>query len=74
MRLETWMVHRASAGQLADITDDHAGDALLSIFAQVPDVTVRPVGCTEVDDGVMSYSISVRLPTGRELLVDVEDI
>ena len=68
------MAQRASAGRLAGITDDHAGSALLSILAQVPDVTVRPVGCTEVDDGVMSYSISVTLPGGRELLVDVEDL
>jgi hypothetical protein len=68
------MAQRESAGQLADNADDHAGGALLGILAQVPDVAVRQVGCTEVDDGVMSYSISVKLPDGRELLVDVEDI
>lgn len=57
-----------------DITDDHAGGALLDVLAQVPNVTARPIGCSEVDDGVMSYSLSVRLPGGRELLVDVADI
>ena len=67
------MAQRDSAGQLADTTGDHAGGALLSILAQVPDVTVRQVGCSEVDDGIMSYSISVRLPGGRELFIDVED-
>jgi hypothetical protein len=68
------MAQRESAGELADTAADHAGGALLSILAQVPDVAVRQVGCAEVDDGVMSYSISVTLPGGRELLVDVEDI
>lgn len=68
------MAQRESARQLADIADDHAGVALLGILAQVPDLTLRQVGCTEVDEGVMSYSISVKLPDGRELLVDVEDI
>jgi hypothetical protein len=68
------MGHRKSAGLLPDIADDHAGVALLGILAQVPDLTLRQVGCTEVDEGVMSYSISVKLPDGRELLVDVEDI
>jgi hypothetical protein len=68
------MAQRESAGRPAEIAADHAGGALLGILAQIPDVAVRPVGCTEVDDGVMSYSISVKLPDGRELLVDVEDI
>lgn len=68
------MAQGDGAGQRADSTGDHAGGALLSILAQVPDVSVRQVGCSEVEDGVMSYSISVTLPGGRELLVDVEDI
>ena len=68
------MAQRESAGELADAAADHAGGVLLSILARFPDVAVRQVGCTEVDDGIMSYSLSVKLPGGRELLVDVEDI
>jgi hypothetical protein len=68
------MAQLDGAGQGAGSAGDHAGGVLLSILAQVPDVSVRQVGCSEVEDGVMSYSISVTLPGGRELLVDVEDI
>jgi hypothetical protein len=68
------MAQRDSAGRLAGTADDHAGAALLGILAQVPDVTARPIGCSEVDDGIMSYSLCLRLPGGREVLVDVADI
>jgi hypothetical protein len=73
-RPEAEMAQGDGARPRADSAGDHAGGILLSILAQVPDVSVRQVGCSEVEDGVMSYSISVNLPGGRELLVDVEDV
>jgi hypothetical protein len=53
---------------------DHAGAALVAVLAQVPGVAVRQLGCTPDDDGRMSYGLGLKLPDGRELLLDVEDI
>jgi hypothetical protein len=53
---------------------DHAGSVLCRLLVYHPDVVdIRILGQTDMPDGVISYSLGVILPDGRELYVDVED-
>jgi hypothetical protein len=53
---------------------DHAGSVLCRLLSALPDVIdIEILGQTEMAEGVISYSLGVRLPGGRELYIDVED-
>lgn len=53
---------------------DHAGSVLCRLLISHPDVIdIEILGQSEVLDGIISYSLGVRLPGGRELYIDVED-
>jgi hypothetical protein len=54
--------------------DDHAGSELCRLLAAHPDVLdIEILGQTDMPGGVISYSLGIRLPGGRELFIDVED-
>jgi hypothetical protein len=53
---------------------DHAGSVLCRILVAHPEVVdIEILGQAEMDDGIITYSLGVMLPDGRELLVDVAD-
>ena len=53
---------------------DHAGSVLCRLLIGHPDVVdIEILGQTEMDGGIISYSLGVLLPGGRELYIDVED-
>jgi hypothetical protein len=54
---------------------DHAGSMLCRILVAHPEVVdIEILGQAELsDDGIITYSLGVILPDGRELLVDVAD-
>ena len=54
---------------------DHAGSVLCRLLIAHPEVVdIEIVGQAELSDGVITYSLGVILPGGRELLVDVADV
>ena len=54
---------------------DHAGSVLCRLLIAHPEVVdIEIVGQAEMTDGIITYSLGVVLPDGRELLVDVADI
>lgn len=53
---------------------DHAGSVLCRLLVSHPDVVgIELLGQAELADGIITYSLGVILPDGRELLVDVAD-
>jgi hypothetical protein len=53
---------------------DHAGSLLCRILVAHPEVVdIEILGQAEISDGIITYSLGVILPDGRELLVDVAD-
>lgn len=53
---------------------DHAGSLLCRLLVFHPEVEdIRILGQTDMPGGVISYSLGVILPGGRELYIDVED-
>jgi hypothetical protein len=51
---------------------DHAGSVLCRILVAHPEVVdIEILGQAEISDGIITYSLGVILPDGRELLVDV---
>jgi hypothetical protein len=53
---------------------DHAGSVLCRLLSSLPDVVdIEILGQTEMADGIISYSLGILLPGGRELYIDVED-
>jgi hypothetical protein len=53
---------------------DHAGSVLCRLLSSLPDVVdIEILGQTEMAGGIISYSLGVLLPGGRELYIDVED-
>jgi hypothetical protein len=55
--------------------DDHAGSVLCRLLITHPEVIdIEILGQAELDDGIITYSLGVLLPGGRELLVDVADL
>ena len=62
------------AGRVVPL-EQHAGTELCRLLAQVPEVTeMETLGCEELPDGHMAYALGVKLPGGRELLVDVQEL
>jgi len=55
--------------------EQHAGTELCRLLAQVPEVeSVETLGCEDLSDGHMSYCVGIKLPGGRELLADVQEL
>jgi len=55
--------------------DDHAGSVLCRLLISHPEVVdIEILGQLDLPDGVIIYSLGVKLPDGRELLVDVGDV
>jgi hypothetical protein len=53
---------------------DHAGSVLCRLLVFHPEVEdIRILGQTDMPGGIISYSLGVILPGGRELYIDVED-
>ncbi len=53
---------------------DHAGSVLCRLLVAHPEVVdIEILGQAEISDGIITYSLGVMLPGGRELLVDVAD-
>jgi hypothetical protein len=53
---------------------DHAGSVLCRLLSSLADVVdIEILGQTEMEGGIISYSLGVLLPGGRELYIDVED-
>ncbi len=53
---------------------DHAGSLLCRLLVFHPEVVdIRILGQTDMPGGIISYSLGVILPGGRELYIDVED-
>lgn len=53
---------------------DHAGSLLCRLLVAHPEVVdIEILGQAELSDGIITYSLGVMLPDGRELLVDVAD-
>jgi hypothetical protein len=54
---------------------DHAGSMLCRLLIAHPEVVdIEILGQAEITDGIITYSLGVMLPGGRELLVDVADV
>ena len=54
---------------------DHAGSVLCRLLISHPEVVdIEILGQLDLPDGVIIYSLGVKLPDGRELLVDVGDV
>ncbi len=54
---------------------DHAGSVLCRILVAHSEVVdIELLGQAELSDGIITYSLGVVLPGGRELLVDVADV
>jgi hypothetical protein len=54
---------------------DHAGSMLCRLLVAHPEVVdIEILGQAEMSDGIITYSLGVMLPGGRELLVDVADL
>jgi hypothetical protein len=54
---------------------DHAGSVLCRLLVAHPEVVgIEILGQAEMSDGIITYSLGVILPGGRELLVDVADV
>ncbi len=54
---------------------DHAGSVLCRLLVAHPEVVdIEILGQAEISDGIITYSLGVMLPGGRELLVDVADL
>ncbi|MEP7022275.1 MAG: hypothetical protein ABJB47_00345 [Actinomycetota bacterium] len=68
------MTSTDEAGQPKLAPADHAGSLLCRLLVSHPDVVdIEVLGQAEMREGVISYSLGVILPDGRELYVDVED-
>ena len=53
---------------------DHAGSVLCRLLVSHPEVVgIEILGQAELLPGIISYSLGVMLPGGRELFIDVED-
>jgi hypothetical protein len=53
---------------------DHAGSVLCRLLVSHPEVVdIEILGQAELFPGIISYSLGVMLPGGRELFIDVED-
>ena len=62
------------ASQPAVAAADHAGSLLCRLLVFHPEVVdIRILGQTDMPGGIISYSLGVILPGGRELYIDVED-
>ena len=54
---------------------DHAGSVLCRLLISHPEVLdIEILGQLDLPDGVIIYSLGVKLPDGRELLIDVGDV
>lgn len=54
---------------------DHAGSVLCRLLISHPEVIdIEILGQLDLPDGVIIYSLGVKLPDGRELLIDVGDV
>ena len=61
-------------GKLGPLPADHAGSVLCRLLISHPDVIdIEILGQGEILDGIITYSLGVLLPGGRELYIDVED-
>ncbi len=61
-------------GNPGPLPADHAGSILCRLLIGHPDVIdIEILGQSEILDGIVSYSLGVLLPGGRELFIDVED-
>jgi hypothetical protein len=68
------MTSPADAGKPGAAPADHAGSVLCRLLISHPEVVdIEILGQTEMTPGIVSYSLGVMLPDGRELFVDVED-
>ena len=55
-------------------TADHAGSVLCRLLIAHPEVVdIEIVGQLDLPEGII-YSLGVKLPNGRELLIDVGDV
>lgn len=62
------------AGNSQAAPADHAGSVLCRLLVTHPEVVdIEILGQAE-SDGIVTYSLGIMLPGGRELLVDVEDL
>lgn len=63
------------ASQSEVASADHAGSVLCRLLVGHPEVVdIEILGQAEMCEGVITYSLGVMLPDGRELLVDVADV
>jgi len=63
-----------AAGKPKAAMADHAGSVLCRLLISHPDVVdIEILGQAEMFPGIISYSLGVLLPGGRELYIDVED-
>ena len=54
---------------------DHAGSVLCRLLISHPEVVdIEILGQLDLPDGDIIYSLGVKLPDGRELLIDVGDV
>jgi hypothetical protein len=61
-------------GKPGPLPADHAGSVLCRLLIGHPDVIdIEILGQSEILDGIVSYSLGILLPGGRELYIDVED-
>jgi len=61
-------------GKSGPLPADHAGSVLCRLLIGHPDVIdIEILGQSEILDGIVSYSLGILLPGGRELYIDVED-
>lgn len=68
------MTSRDDATGSVAAAPDHAGSVLCRLLVFHPEVVdIKILGQTDMPGGVISYSLSIILPGGRELYVDVED-
>jgi hypothetical protein len=75
---------RPIAGRMTSVDDasmrgaaptDHAGSVLCRLLISHPEVVdIEILGQLDLPDGVIIYSLGVKLPDGRELLIDVGDV
>jgi hypothetical protein len=61
-------------GKPGPLPADHAGSVLCRLLISHPDVIdIEILGQSEILDGIITYSLGVVLPGGRELYTAVED-
>jgi hypothetical protein len=69
------MTFRDNASKPDLLPADQAGSLLCRLLVCHPDVVdIEILGQAEISEGVITYSLGVLLPGGRELLVDVADV